>query len=110
MGNLPVETREYPASLIASIDELLQSFYTNVAAAFTGSSELVCPLEAGLDTVELANAIMLSSHLGREVNLPLCRAEYERFLDAKLSHSATQSLAQPPVGVRANASEYRQTL
>jgi len=42
--------------------------------------KLVTPGDSGVGSLELANAIMLSSHIGEWVKLPLARAKYDAFL------------------------------
>lgn len=83
MGDIPGETKEFGGSLVGGIPELLGLFYDNVAAAAVGRAELVCPGAAALQPVELANAMLLSSHTGREIRLPLNRADYDAFMREK---------------------------
>ena len=78
------ETQEFAASVVSSITELLDLFYRNVALSVANKAKLVCPGEEGRNAVELANAIILSSALGREVTLPIDRAAYAEFIAGKV--------------------------
>jgi predicted dehydrogenase len=53
------------------------------ALAIRRQGELVADGQDGLLSLELANALLLSGYTGRPVDLPLDRAEYDRFLAAK---------------------------
>jgi len=54
--------------------------YRNFAAALGGGEPLVASGRSALPEVELANALLLSGRLGREVTLPLDRGQVEREL------------------------------
>jgi predicted dehydrogenase len=56
------------------------AIYRNFVSAMAGEAPLVAPGEAATATLELANAMLLSSALGRAVDLPLDRAAYSQFL------------------------------
>jgi len=86
-GEIKSETRELGGGLVSSIPELLNLFYENVALAAAGKARLACPGHEGRNCVELANAITLSSGLGREVSFPLNRADYDQFIGAKIMGS-----------------------
>jgi predicted dehydrogenase/dTDP-4-amino-4,6-dideoxygalactose transaminase len=83
-GELQGETRELEFPFGDALDSLLVDFYNNFADAVAGRSDLVCPGRDGRDAVELANAIVLSSAERRELDLPLDRAAYSGFIEAKL--------------------------
>lgn len=83
MGDIRGETRDFGGSLVGGVPELLELFYENVAAAAAGKAELICPGVEALQPVELANAMLLSSHTGKELRLPLDRADYEAFMHVK---------------------------
>jgi predicted dehydrogenase len=55
----------------------------NFARHLLHGDPLVAPAEEGLKSLELANAIWLSAHLGKAVKLPLNRRSYDAFLNAK---------------------------
>jgi predicted dehydrogenase len=52
----------------------------NFVAAIRGEADLLAPAAEGLHSLELANAILLSSLMNRTVDLPLDAAAYERRL------------------------------
>ena len=52
----------------------------NFAATVAGKEKLIAPAEEGIFSVELANAMLFSSGMNKEVQLPLDGAEYELFL------------------------------
>jgi len=53
----------------------------NFARAILDGEPLLAPGEEGLLSLELANAIILSSHKGEPVDLPLDRAEYDALME-----------------------------
>ncbi len=55
----------------------------NFARHLLHGEPLVAPGEEGLQSLELANAVWLSSDLGKAVNLPLSRRAYDSFLARK---------------------------
>ena len=52
----------------------------NFARHILYREKLLCSGESGIASLEVANAILLSSHLGREVKLPIPRREYDALL------------------------------
>jgi predicted dehydrogenase len=54
----------------------------NFARAILEDEPLMAPGEAGLLSLELANAIILSSHKGQAVELPIDRAEYGELMES----------------------------
>jgi predicted dehydrogenase len=54
--------------------------YRNLARAIAGEEALLAPGHEAAAAVELANAIVMSAQLGREVRLPLDRERYARLL------------------------------
>jgi predicted dehydrogenase len=60
----------------------------NFAAAIRRGAPLVAPAAEGIRSVELANAILLSSWTERVVDLPLDAANYARWLRRKIAASA----------------------
>lgn len=81
MGNLESETRTIQ---LPSEGDVLSVFYDDFLAAVHGTGTLTCPGHEGLDAVELANAMLLSSAKGTAIHLPLDRQEYTDFMEKKL--------------------------
>jgi predicted dehydrogenase/dTDP-4-amino-4,6-dideoxygalactose transaminase len=82
------ETREVHLSHLGSLDALLAAYYDNFAAAVAGTAAVLCPGSEGRNSVELANAIILSSARGASVSLPLDRAEYTRFIEKRIAQGS----------------------
>ena len=59
----------------------------NVAHAILSGEALISPGPQALASLELANAILLSGHRGRPVDIPLQRAEYDAFIAEKQAQS-----------------------
>jgi predicted dehydrogenase len=59
----------------------------NVAQAILSGELLISPGAQALPALELANAILLSGHRGRPVDIPLQRAEYDAFIAEKQAQS-----------------------
>jgi predicted dehydrogenase len=58
-------------------DGLHPEIYSNLYAAIRTGTPLVASLEDALPSLELANALILSGHTGREVKLPVDRPAYD---------------------------------
>ncbi|HWB60334.1 MAG TPA: DegT/DnrJ/EryC1/StrS family aminotransferase [Chthoniobacteraceae bacterium] len=86
-------TREYLLSQSDSMAKLLTAFYENFIAAIEGREPLATPAQEGRNTVELANAMVLSSALGREIKLPLDRKQYSDFIEARLAAATPRNPA-----------------
>ncbi|MGH9799225.1 MAG: Gfo/Idh/MocA family protein, partial [Blastocatellia bacterium] len=82
-GDIVGETLEFGGTLLNSVEELLARFYENFALAVAGLQPLFVTAAEARQSVELANAIGLSSATGRTVQLPLNRGGYESFLKEK---------------------------
>lgn len=67
----------------ASHVEVMQNF----ADAILRGAPLIAPAAEGLHSVELANAVLLSSWQGRSVSLPMDSAEYEEELQRRIAES-----------------------
>ncbi len=63
----------------------------NFAEAIQGRAPLIAPAAEGAASVELANAMLLSSMLGRAVSLPLDGAEYAQHLERLIKGSRYHS-------------------
>jgi len=81
MGALENETRTIQLS---SEGDVLSVFYDDFLAAVHGTGTLTCPGHEGLNAVELANAMLLSSAQGTTIHLPLDRQEYSDFMQKML--------------------------
>ena len=69
----------------------------NFTRAVLDKTPLIAPAAEGLRSVELANAMILSSCTGRTVDLPLNAAVYARFLKKKISSSTPKKAVKLPV-------------
>ena len=69
-------TRPYPFHLTQHA-----AIINNVIKAIEDGEELLAPAEQGINSVELANAMIMSSQLGKEVELPLKGEEYAKILN-----------------------------
>jgi predicted dehydrogenase len=86
-GNIGSRKASVQQRLIESASELLARLYENVALAIAGRQRLVISRTEAVESVELANAILLSSEKGEAVNLPVSRAAYAAFMRDKLAQS-----------------------
>ena len=59
----------------------------NFVAAIRGEAELSAPASEGINSVELANAMLLSSYHDRPVSLPMDSAEYAGVLKKRIDES-----------------------
>lgn len=73
--------------------EILENF----TRAILDKTPLIAPAAEGIRSVELANAMILSSFTGRTVDLPLNSAVYARFLKKKISSSTPKKVVRIPV-------------
>lgn len=88
------ETREVAipvAGTGGSHVEVMQNF----ADAILAGKPLLAPAREGLHSVELANAMLLSTWTDRTVELPLDAAEYECHLREQIARSATRPAPGP---------------
>lgn len=67
----------------SSHNEVLQNF----TGAILRGERLIAPAAEGIRSIELANAILLSSWHGRTIHLPMDSAEYERELQHRIDTS-----------------------
>jgi hypothetical protein len=81
MGALENETRTIQ---LPSEGDVLSVFYDDFLAAVHGTGTLTCPGHEGLNAVELANAMLLSSAQATTIHLPLDRQEYSDFMQKML--------------------------
>ncbi|MBN1669588.1 MAG: Gfo/Idh/MocA family oxidoreductase [Kiritimatiellae bacterium] len=72
---VPLEIPETPSGHFRVMQNLTRHLLTG--------EELVTPGASGLGSLELANAVTLSSHLGKWVKLPISRRQYDAFLKEK---------------------------
>lgn len=59
----------------------------NFAEAILDGAPLLAPASDGVRSVELANAMLLSSHLGETITLPMDGARYEQWLQERIAKS-----------------------
>lgn len=94
-GDIPCETTIEEIGLIVSPEILLSRYYENVARAIAGREAIsVSPQEAA-QAVELANAIVLSSHARESITLPLDRDRYSAFLESRMAESSSKPAEHP---------------
>lgn len=77
---------------------------SNFVAAITQGAELIAPAREGLASLELANAMLLSSWEQRSLNLPLNADEYQTALQQKLENSSLRQKANIDVNIDMDAS------
>lgn len=87
MGFLGLEKREIAYSQAGS-RALLDAYYSDFIRGVANGKKLMCPGEEGLNALELANAISLSSALGTTVALPLDRNAFDHWLASKIAPEA----------------------
>jgi len=78
---------EIPFENAADGHSLLMQNFVN---AIVQQESLIAPGAEGIHSVELANAILYSSLMGRDVELPLNSADYERKLNELIENSRIQ--------------------
>src|SRR4029453_8575984 len=83
-GQIKCTSVDAAGALIESPQVLLSRFYENFALAIAGKQPLAITAAEAANSVELANAIQLSSATKGAITLPLDRAAYETFLAARL--------------------------
>ncbi len=71
-------------------NEILENF----TQAVLDKTPLIAPAAEGIRSVELANAMILSSFTGQTVELPLKSADYECFLKKKISGSTPKKVVK----------------
>lgn len=77
---------------------------SNFVAAITQGAELIAPASEGLASLELANAMLLSSWEQRSLTLPLNSDEYQIALQNKLENSSLREKADIDVNIDMDAS------
>jgi predicted dehydrogenase len=65
----------------------------NVARAILHGEELIAPGHEAIPGLELANAMLLSGHKGKPVDIPLDRAEYDAFI-AEMQASSREKIVE----------------
>ncbi len=60
---------------------------TNFCQAIRGKAKLIAPAEEGIHSVELANAMLLSTWQNKAIDLPLSGRVYERLLKARIAEA-----------------------
>jgi len=64
---------------------------TNFVAAILDGAPLLAPAQEGIHSVELANAMLLSSFENETISLPLDSARYEKALNDRIASSKTKA-------------------
>ncbi len=65
----------------------------NFVDAILDGTPLIAPAEEGIHSVELANAMLYSNHLGETVEMPLDSAAYETYLKSLIAESRFEKKA-----------------
>lgn len=76
----------------------------NFCAAILEDKELIAPAEEGIHSVELANAMIFSSHKGETIDMPLNAADYSAFLKDKIANSTFKKEVAEDTGPEADMS------
>jgi predicted dehydrogenase len=69
----------------------------NFRDAILEGKELIAPAEEGIHSVELANAMLYSSHIGKPVELPLDGAAFEQELKKRIETSTYVKVVEEAV-------------
>lgn len=77
---------------------------SNFADAIINGADLIAPAREGLASLELANAMLLSSWYQRSVELPLNAEEYEAALQQRIEQSSLRAKANIDVNIDMDAS------
>ncbi len=79
--------------------------FKNFVAAINGEAELISPAVEGINSVELANAMILSGQQQKTIALPLDAAAYEKNLKALIRNSKIRKAKTVKAGVVADMSQ-----
>lgn len=79
--------------------------FRNFVATIKGEAELISPAVEGINSVELANAMILSGQLGKTIALPMSAAAYEKNLKALIKSSKFKKTKAAKAGVVADMSQ-----
>jgi len=79
----------------------------NFAEAILDGVSLIAPAGEGMASVELANAMLLSSFTGRPVKLPLDAKLYARHLKKKIAESTPKKTAPPLSAITGMSGSFR---
>jgi len=66
----------------------------NLARHIMHGEPLIVPGEEGINSMELIDAVIMSSHKGKPVDIPVDRDEYEEFIEALRKTSKVDESAQ----------------
>jgi len=78
--------------------------FKNFVATIKGEAELISPAVEGINSVELANAMILSGQLQKTIQIPLSAAAYEKNLKALIKNSKFKKTKQAKADVVADMS------
>jgi hypothetical protein len=76
----------------------------NFADAITEGETLIAPAAEGLNSLALANAMLLSTWESRAVELPLDSASYQKALEQRIAHSSLRNKSDIEANVDMSAS------
>ncbi|HAS83570.1 MAG TPA: oxidoreductase [Verrucomicrobia bacterium] len=79
--------------------------FKNFVAAIKGEAELIAPAVEGINSVELANAMILSGQQQKTITLPLDAAAYEKNLKSLIRNSKVKKAKTVKAGVVADMSQ-----
>lgn len=95
--SLQPRVEEFEASPMLATQDALWLVYENFAFAVAGIEPLAVSVEVAARSVELANAMMLSSARGCIESLPVDRRDYDAFMAGKLAESDEAALQRAAV-------------
>lgn len=76
----------------------------NFVAAIIQNEELIAPAAEGLASLDIANAMLLSTWKNTEISLPLNRNEYHQYLNEKIANSSLRTKSSRKANVDMSAS------
>ena len=76
----------------------------NFVDAINGKAELIAPLKDGLNSLAIANAMLMSTWKGGDIVLPLDAVEYDAELQHKIAHSSLRQKANVEVEIDMSSS------
>lgn len=77
---------------------------SNFVEAINNKTTLIAPAQEGLASLDIANAMLLSTWKGESVPLPLDRKEYQKYLDEKINSSVLRTKSERKAKVDMSAS------
>ena len=77
---------------------------SNFVASILSGERLIAPLEDGLSSLAIANAMLMSTWTGGQVSFPLDAAEYKQLLEQKIESSVLRTKAEVEVNIDMSSS------